>query len=252
MLALGRALACWLLERGVTADVCGVSLESRWLRCEPLAVGLFPLRLAGADGKVLSSLGALPTGASPDSRVSELPSPASGVLLGDGSLSSSIDDVIAEERHRGFGRYRSFALAFAGALVVAVLGIAISPKFERSRGLELEAKAAPGAATIRAALPGTLPATPTVASDAPVLPTSTLGSTAAATMLDTPDPTASAPLPSGSPLVVVGPPTDALDPAAKPRTSRRAEGTLPRAPRPAAPVPPPSSTVQGLDLLDPY
>lgn len=37
---LGRALACWLLERGVTADVCGVSLEARWLRSEPLAVSL--------------------------------------------------------------------------------------------------------------------------------------------------------------------------------------------------------------------
>jgi serine/threonine-protein kinase len=40
MQTLGRALACWLLERGVTSDICGVSLEARWLRSEPIAVSL--------------------------------------------------------------------------------------------------------------------------------------------------------------------------------------------------------------------
>src|SRR6186713_1476060 len=40
MQALGRALACWLLERGVTSDICGVSLEARWLRSEPIALSL--------------------------------------------------------------------------------------------------------------------------------------------------------------------------------------------------------------------
>lgn len=34
MQALGRTLAAWLVERGVTSDVCGVSLEARWLRAE--------------------------------------------------------------------------------------------------------------------------------------------------------------------------------------------------------------------------
>ena len=38
MQELGRTLACWLLERGVTTDICGVSLEARWLRAEPVAV----------------------------------------------------------------------------------------------------------------------------------------------------------------------------------------------------------------------
>lgn len=40
MQELGRALACWLLERGVTSDVCGAHLEARWLRSESAAVSL--------------------------------------------------------------------------------------------------------------------------------------------------------------------------------------------------------------------
>jgi len=42
MQALGRALAEWLLARGVTSDICGVSLEVRWLRSEPLGVSALP------------------------------------------------------------------------------------------------------------------------------------------------------------------------------------------------------------------
>jgi len=38
MQELGRTLAGWLLERGVTTDICGVSLEARWLRADPVAV----------------------------------------------------------------------------------------------------------------------------------------------------------------------------------------------------------------------
>jgi serine/threonine-protein kinase len=263
MLALGRALACWLLERGVTADVCGVSLESRWLRCEPLAVGLFPLRLGGTEGKVLNSLGALPTGASPDSRVSELPSPASGVLFADGSLSGSIDDVLEDARQqRSFGRYRSLALAFAGALLVAVLGIAISPRLERSRTVELDAKIAPSVATVRAALPAipALPAAPALTAVVEALPSTTLDPSASATAaLDTSvDPAAPGGDLRDSPLVEVGPPTSALAPgapnAAIPRKAGRLEKAHPapaQPPRPKAPAPRPSST-QGLDLLDPY
>ncbi len=38
MQALGRELAGWLLDRGVASDVCGGSLEVRWLRSEPVVV----------------------------------------------------------------------------------------------------------------------------------------------------------------------------------------------------------------------
>lgn len=38
MQELGRALACWLLERGVTSDICGAHLEARWLRSDSAAV----------------------------------------------------------------------------------------------------------------------------------------------------------------------------------------------------------------------
>lgn len=37
---LGRALASWLLERGVSSDICGVLLDARWLRPESPAPSL--------------------------------------------------------------------------------------------------------------------------------------------------------------------------------------------------------------------
>jgi len=57
MQALGRALACWLLERGVTSDVCGVSLEARWLRSEPLALSLRAAHQAQAADPIVPSPG---------------------------------------------------------------------------------------------------------------------------------------------------------------------------------------------------
>ncbi|HEU5076080.1 MAG TPA: protein kinase [Polyangiaceae bacterium] len=56
MQALGAELARWLLERGVTSDICGVSLEARWLNSERVA----PSR-AASRAQPRPSMGARPS-----------------------------------------------------------------------------------------------------------------------------------------------------------------------------------------------
>lgn len=120
MFALGCALARWLFDRGVTADVCGVSLESRWFRGEPLGP-------RDALGETLLSPGAIPESSDlpSDSDApsgSAAPSPEPRAPRTDRSQRRAA----WSSRLRGAGTRRRWLTGVLGAaaLVVLALGVA--------------------------------------------------------------------------------------------------------------------------------
>lgn len=247
MFALGRALACWLLERGVTSDVCGVSLESRWLRCEPLAVGLLPLGTRGSGGeRVLSSLGALPTGGGGIPPLSELPSPASGVMGRHyRNVERSVAQPLMREWKRAVQGRRSILFGFGAAVVIALAGIGFAKNRDRANRAAAEAGSQ---AVIQPARPAA--ARPEVTLQEPLVTPAGALTVLSATREERASLDAPAPAQRSAPVAALArersepkasaPPANAGTSAARPK------------PTPAARPPVKAKGPEGLDLLNPY
>lgn len=216
---MGRALAQWLYERGISEDACGVSLEARWLSrtSEPTH-----------PGRVSRS-------SAPDS----WPEPPSGVRAISGKLGAKLGHATTIEASKSAGtpvdlvgtkpavsprERRAYLVAAAAlgvaALVIAWLALRREPALE-SRTAEPPSSAVP-ASDARPEPPTAAPQPPAPA-QAPVAPAADKAEPAA-------KPPAAANKPSASPL----------------NKSVRAESTKPGSAAPT-PAPKPDS-----DLLAPY
>lgn len=109
MQTLGSALARWLLQRNVTSDVCGVSLEARWVPSRPPATSPAPQTAPpqGSRDEVTSDEG--------------LPRRAAG-LANTPNLTEELASTSHWQRPRRVVLGAAMGLAFAGA--GAILGAA--------------------------------------------------------------------------------------------------------------------------------
>lgn len=125
MLAFGQALAGWLLERGVTVDVCGSSLESRWLSNEPLALELSTVSAPSARAPVRPEETAPPPGVAGDPPSSGLPAKLASLGAREtptpNSLTAPIPPPDAPAVSRAKGKWLAFAAVSASLAVLASL-----------------------------------------------------------------------------------------------------------------------------------
>ncbi len=223
MLALGRALAAWLLERGVVDDICRTSLRSTWLSAEepPRSAPLAGDSLRGSELAVPISVEAPPS----------VPHRADPESHGAGTASSVPGLPTKGSRSARLG-------AAAGAAVVVSIAVfwwtGSAPR--ASKGSESASTSVPSVSSAR---PGESPRAQPVEESLPAAPERLRPSTVVPL----------APLPivgSASPSPNDGSSPQSEAPAPKKPVVRRPsnpEPTSPRAPRKAG---------DELDLLAPY
>ena len=254
MQALGRALACWLLERGVTSDVCGVSLEARWLRSEPLAVSLRAAHPVEA---------AEPMPAPPGTRLLEKSTSRRRPTKARRERQVATASPVAKSRRptppesSHVRRWLPGAAVALACIAVSLLMTTTQRGREGGRGIVASSRAATATAPALDRSERQAPARP----EARVAPAPV---TSAPLM-------ASAPLMTSAPSVTLAPsPSAAMPPAVSdaPKPVARAPGfpsavATPPAPRAAPPDPPAPATrppalrgarapVDALDLMEPY
>jgi serine/threonine-protein kinase len=210
---MGRALASWLFDQGITEDACGVSLETRWL----------------SRSTDPTSPGRASRTSAPDS----WPEPPSGVRAVGGKLGtaptvelgrSAGTPVSLAHTSTGLSPQQSrLYLAAAGALVLVALALAW---FSFSRAPTQSAASAQPSA----------PAVPPVIEARPEPPVSV-----------TPTPATVTPAPV-SEAISPTPPAPRSAPASTPKAGSRALSK----PRPASTSAPGPNAKPGADLLSPY
>jgi len=214
---LGRALAVWLLDQGVTEDACGSSLDSKWIgrASDPLSTQ----ESAALRSPSQQSRARLPYDSTPDST-----EPARG------SFSATIRAV---EVRRPLGTRAAYALLGVSLLVLGLSALVAAPKAPAA-GLPVSSVAS---VTAPAAEPIPAPALePAVRLEPTVVPAKTAPETT--------------PLSSASPETVAKP----AGVSAPPRRAAIAWRATAPGTRPAAPSAPAAATRHELplDLLAPY
>jgi serine/threonine protein kinase len=223
---LGQELAAWLFERGVREDVCGISLESKWLRA------------AQREKNVIDSGETVMSAQHPPTVLRKTPrTPRGGTTAA--SFSSSGGKSLQTSR-------RNWMLVGGLGLGVGLLGLAVD------RLLASEAR--PPVASQSASLPAhaPLPSLRAAPSGSPEAPVPAVVSVSAPEVV---------PLPSGAaslepPAIPASNITGVPSPNVKPRIAPLARPALTavKEPAPAKPSSPPSPPATGAetDLLDPY
>jgi serine/threonine protein kinase len=210
---MGRALASWLHDQGITEDACGVSLEARWLSrpTDP------------------TSPGRSSRSSSPDS----WPEPPSGVRYVSGQLgraptvevgrSAGTPVSLAKTSFGLSASKRQLYLAVAGVIAIVALSLVwLSLRPPATRGAASAMPSAPAAAVVEAR------------AEPPVSPTPTpVPNAAVSAQPVAPQPSAAQPV-AAQPIAQPAP--------AKPQKS------APQKPRPAAS----SAPAPGSDLISPY
>ena len=167
---LGRALAGWLLRQGVTEDICGSTIETKWLR------GTDPHGRAGRA--TLTSI----TDAWPSERgsgvrrnelgpVNTLPAPPRGTPANEANSPASVEALAAEQRP--VERPKRLALAGVIGVLLALLGFVLARQLFSPAGrpraaavqAQVEARRAPPAAAVSTTSSGEAIAPPPSAVD---------------------------------------------------------------------------------------
>ncbi len=228
MRELGHELAAWLFERGCRDDICGISLESKWLRDEPREKNIID------SGETVMSAQHPPVALKKTPRT-----PAEGTTAA--SFSSSRGKALHTSARK------NWVLVGAVGLGVGLLGLAV----DRMLAPEPQTPAALQSAS----LPVHGPSPSLRAPESTAVP---LGSIPAVVSVSAPE---VVPLPAPVAASIASPaassPNTALSPSnAKPRIANAARPVHAPAeeapPAKPAPVPSPARTGAETDLLDPY